>query len=731
MDVVPQSDEAERLRSLYEYDIIDTSPDKLYDDVVALAALICGTPMSAVSLLDTDRQWFKARHGIDFCQTERSVSFCQHALFHPDEVLVVPDAHEDSRFAGSPLVTSAPHIRFYAGVPLVTSKRHVLGTLCVLDRTPRVLTAEQTGALRALAVQVVAHIEGRLTTRLLHNRERHFEAFFERSMVGMATILPDGRWGEVNGALCNMLGYTHDEVMRVSWERLSCAEDFPVDRYRFDQAMHSGLTDYEMDKRLIGKDGRIVHVHIAARCIRAANGTPDYFVLLLQDVTQHRQSEERIWYQANFDALTGLPNRHMFLNRLEQECAKARRAGSLLGLLFIDLDRFKEVNDTLGHTNGDTVLIDAAKRITSCVRQTDTVARLGADEFIVLVGPLETTCQLERIAQSVLDRLAEPFPLESAPVYLSASIGLTIDSGTSRDAEKLVCQAEQAMVLSKQRGRNSYSHFTKTLQESAIHRLRTINDLHGALAGGQFRLHFQPIVDLWNHRIVKAEILLRWMHPVRGLVSPAEFIPIAEESGLIVDIGAWVLEEAAKWSVRLKRNNKKGLQVSVNMSPVQFKTKPEQFDALIASLEQQAKQGANLVIEITEGLLLNAEPLILDRLNRIRQAGIEVAIDDFGTGYSSLAYLKKFDIDYLKIDQSFIRDLETDPGDMALSETIIVVAHKLGLKVIAEGVETPGQLLMLDNAGCDYAQGYLFSKPVPSDDFIHLLQQEESFFSTT
>jgi EAL domain-containing protein (putative c-di-GMP-specific phosphodiesterase class I) len=361
----------------------------------------------------------------------------------------------------------------------------------------------------------------------------------------------------------------------------------------------------------------------------------------------------------------------------------------------------------------------------------------GGDEFTVVLSELDDHSRAEGIAQKIISKMAEPYHLGSEIIYVSASLGITLYPNDATDIGALMKNADQAMYAAKNKGRNRFSYFTPALQEAAQTRLRLVNDLRGALAAKQFRVYFQPIVELSTGYIHKAEALLRWQHPERGMVSPMEFILLAEETGLIVEIGDWVFQESARWMKRWNNQvaddvqtgaNQSPMQIpgccqiSVNVSPVQFKVGNSVFtEEWLQQLQKLGLFGKNIVIEITEGLLLNAESDILKKLLKLRDAGIQVAIDDFGTGYSSLAYLKKFDIDYLKIDQSFVRHLEIDQDDRTLSEAIIVMAHKLGLKVIAEGVETEGQRSFLAAAGCDYAQGFLFSKPVPPEEFEKLL----------
>jgi diguanylate cyclase (GGDEF)-like protein len=407
----------------------------------------------------------------------------------------------------------------------------------------------------------------------------------------------------------------------------------------------------------------------------------------------------------------------MFHDRLEQEIKKAQRSGLAMALLFLDLDRFKEVNDTLGHDMGDLLLKDAARRLGRCVRETDTVARLGGDEFTVILGELQDTDCVERIAQEVLWKLAQPFRLGGELAYVSASVGITLYPADAKSVDALIKNADQAMYAAKSQGRNRYSYFTPSMQEAAQARMRLANDLRGALAGGQFSLAYQPIVELATGGIHKAEALIRWQHPERGAVGPAEFIPIAEDTGMIVDIGNWMFREAALQAARWRAARDAEFQVSVNKSPAQFRDAGKAHATWFDYLRELGLPGSAIVVEITEGLLLDASAAVTGQLLEFRDAGLQVAIDDFGAGYSSLSYLRKFDIDYLKIDQSFVRNLEPVSEDLVLCEAIIAMAHKLGIKVIAEGVETAGQRDLLAAAGCDYAQGYLFSRPVPAGEF--------------
>ena len=485
------------------------------------------------------------------------------------------------------------------------------------------------------------------------------------------------------------------------------------------QAHFEGLTPaYHNEHRVLCKKGQWKWVLSRGMVIsRDAQGKPLRMIGTHTDITDRKTSEALIWHQAHFDPLTGLPNRNMLRDRLNQYLKKSKRDGQQLTLLFIDLDHFKEVNDTFGHDSGDRLLIQAARRIQSCVREADTVARMGGDEFTVILSELSDTAHLERILQNMLQALEAVFQLGNEQVYVSASIGITLFPGDATAIEDLFKNADQALYVAKGAGRNRFSFFTPALQEAAQTRVRLANDLRSGLAGEQFRVVFQPIIELATGAVHKAEALIRWQHPTRGLVSPADFIPIAEASGLIVDIGEWVFQQAAQQVRQWRTTIHPDFQISVNKSPVQFHQSGRLRAPWYEQLKTMGLPGQSIVVEITEGLLLDASASVDAQLLQLRDAGIGVSLDDFGTGYSSLSYLQKFDIDFIKIDQSFVRHLMPGGTNLALCKAIIVMAHELGIKVVAEGVETTQQRDLLAAAGCDYAQGYLFARPMSATDF--------------
>lgn len=492
---------------------------------------------------------------------------------------------------------------------------------------------------------------------------------------------------------------------------------FAADHALFDQR---GKQTYEA--AVVYADGSRHDVVFYKATFNKADGSLGGLVGVMLDISERKRMEEAIWHEANYDALTGLPNRRLFRDRLREDLKRVQRTGHQLALLFIDLDRFKEINDTLGHDIGDQLLVEAAERIRSALRASDTVSRQGGDEFVVILPDLVDPAVPGRIARQIIGALARPFWLDQHQAYVSASIGIAFYPEDSSEVEALVGYADQAMYAAKAQGRNGFCYFTPSMQTAALQRLEISNDLRLAIDAGQFEVYFQPIVDLAGGCCSKAEALVRWHHPTRGLVGPGEFIPIAEEIGLIGAIGDWVFHQAMAMAKEWRDGRRASgigddapIQVSVNISPRQFIAGA--CADWVGHLHRLDLPPRTLAVEITEGLLLDERPAVTDTLLAFRDAGIQVSIDDFGTGYSAMSYLKKFAVDTLKIDRSFVRDLTIDPSDRAIAEAVIVMAHKLGLKVVAEGVETAAQRDLLRQAGCDAAQGYLFARPLAADVF--------------
>ncbi|HEY9194237.1 MAG TPA: EAL domain-containing protein [Methyloversatilis sp.] len=538
------------------------------------------------------------------------------------------------------------------------------------------------------------------------------------AMVDGVFVAQDFSFVFANPALPQMLGYTLEEFVGLRFDQVVYPDFIDLWDARFRQRIAGGdtLPERQYELRFLRKGGAdAIWVElIASRFVY--QGAPAVLGIV-RNISEKKKSEEIIWRQANYDALTQLPNRHMLLDRLALEIRKSRRTRQPLAVLFIDLDRFKEINDTLGHHLGDLLLQKASQRLLSCLREVDLVARLGGDEFTVVIAGLDNRDGVERVAQNILEALQQPFMLEEEQVYVTASVGITFYPDDADCIEDLLKQADQAMYDAKHLGRNRMSYFTPSMQARAEKRMRLVSDMHVALDERQFYLVFQPIVDLATGHTRKAEALIRWNHPDKGVISPADFIPIAEETGLILPLGDWVTRQSIAFARHLQHTYGETVQISINHSPVQFRNKKPQYRTVVELLECEGLPGDLVSVEITEGTLLDADEQVLDKLTRMREAGIRVSLDDFGTGYSSLSYLNKFDIDFLKIDRSFIKGLAPFSRELALCEAMVVMAHKLGIKVIAEGVETAEQRDLLIDAGCDYVQGYYFSRPLTAEAF--------------
>ena len=457
-------------------------------------------------------------------------------------------------------------------------------------------------------------------------------------------------------------------------------------------------------------------------------------IALVRDITERKQAEEQIAYLAYHDSLTGLPNNRLFKDRLKQGIAHAQRHNTKLAVMFLDLDRFKLINDTMGHDVGDKLLQVTADRLTETIRGTDSlamnkspllnrsVARLGGDEFTLLLEDIEDTKSVARIAERMTKSISKPIMLGEQEVYTSTSIGIAIFPEDGREVDTLLKNADAAMYYAKEQGRNNFQFFTKEMNESSIQQLVLENSLRKAINNNELHLYYQPQVSVVTGQLVGMEALIRWIHPEKGFISPGLFIPVAEETGLIMQIGEWVIQEACRQASEWYKSGYKPVRVSVNLSAKQLKD--ERLPDIIASnIFDTGLEPKYLGVELTESAIILEPEMALSRLQNIKSLGVKLSLDDFGTGYSSLSYLKRFPIDTLKIDQAFIRDVKNDHEDAALVKAIISMAHGLGMDVVAEGVELEEQLEFLGANACDTIQGFLFSRPVPAEEIESMLSK--------
>ncbi|MCJ2006046.1 EAL domain-containing protein [Methylobacterium sp. J-092] len=853
------SNEAERLAALRDLNILDTAPETQFDAICRTAQVLFGMPIALVSLLDEDRQWFKARCGLSHDATSRDVAFCNHTI-QADEVLIVEDARDDARFKSNPLVTGEPGIRFYAGAPLILRSGIRVGSLCIIDTEPRRFSSEQGRQLRDLAEVVTANLrvyqdrtEHRRVAATLADtddalrdarsryasladalpqmvwtvspedrvtayRNASFRAYYgeadgsrgrahsrnhpgdvdrmssawEAAVLGKQAFELEGRlrrhdgdyrWHRIvmiplkrSGEVIEWLGTALDidhiiaaqtalkatgDLLRLAqeaaeagiWEwdmrddvvRLSSMSarmhNLPVPVGQ--DAMEIPLADWKVqvhpddlpkvwdevkraiaDRTTYSCEFRIANPAVPAeprwmqsfgRMLDDAAGEPVRCVGLQIDITDRKVSEARIAHVASHDNLTDLPNRVVFHATLER--CLADLGNGQAALLCLDLDRFKTVNDTLGHHAGDRLLRVVADRLRDSVGNEGVIARLGGDEFaIILPGDgLETA---QALARTVIDAIGQPIHLGSQVVTIGASIGIALAPEHGLEVDLLHRHADLALYRAKGAGRNSSQVYTKGMDEALEDRNKLEFDMHLAHRKAEFRLYYQPVVALTDGQVRGFEALMRWPHPIRGMVSPAEFIPIAEETGLVVPLGTWALEEAcrfaASWPIQAR--------IAVNVSAVQFQ-QPGLEAAVANALAVSGLAANRLELEITESLMIQDGDAVIACLHRLRSIGVRIALDDFGTGYSSLSYLRRFPFDKIKIDRSFVREID-DPDAQAIVRAVVSIGERLGTAITAEGVETEDQLALVTQTGCTEVQGFLFGKPMTPEQALAIMREQ-------
>lgn len=546
----------------------------------------------------------------------------------------------------------------------------------------------------------------------------------EQSPVSVVITDSDGAIEYVNPKFVELTGYTAAEVMgkRPSLLKSGLTSDAI---YRDLWETITAGREWRGEFRNRKKNGDLFWEYASISPIKSSDGRISHFLAVKEDITVRKKYEEQLLHQAHFDQLTELPNRLLAFDRLAQALSQARRSNKLVALMFVDLDNFKNINDTLGHAVGDKLLINVAERLRDSVRTTDTIARLGGDEFLVILFDLPTAVGCEVVSYKILKAFAQPFLLEGHELFITASIGVALYPSDGEDPHVLLRNADAALYRAKEQGRHTYQFYTAEMNAQVQERFNLESQLRHALERKELTIHFQPIIDLSSRTVVGVEALLRWNNAKLGSVPPDRFIPIAEDIGLIVPIGEWVLRNACQQLRAWRSIFGDSLWISVNVSPRQF-LEPGFPSTVAVALRETGLKADSLRLEITERLLLDNSLKTTETLKQLIRAGVHFAIDDFGTGYSALSYLKSFTFHALKIDRSFLRDATTNSGAAALAIAIIAMAHSLGLKVIGEGVETESQMDFLYAEGCDMAQGYYFSRPLPAESFASFLTTYKS-----
>jgi diguanylate cyclase (GGDEF)-like protein/PAS domain S-box-containing protein len=535
---------------------------------------------------------------------------------------------------------------------------------------------------------------------------------------------PDNPLVYVNPAFERITGYRADEVLGRNCRFLHGADQNQPGSLLLRQAI-ANRHEARVVLRNYRKDGTLFWNELYIAPVRDKDGTVTHYVGVQNDISEQKRAEENLLHMATHDNLTGLPNRNLLQDRICQAIGYAERMQREMAVLFIDIDRFKNINDSLGHAAGDQLIVVMAQRLRAAVRIVDTVARVGGDEFVVILTDLSRESDIAKVLPGLLAAITQPMPVDGHELAVTGSIGISVYPRDGRDVSTLLKNADTAMYRAKDAGRNGYRFYAQEMNADAVDRLRLENDLRNAIKGDELMMVYQPQVDAGSGRIIAAEALLRWRHPRHGLISPAEFIPLAEETGLIVSIGEWVLRRVCAQVRGWREAGLPEVKVAVNLSPRQFR-QPNLVEMIRAALADYDLPSDWLELEITEGSLMhNPEEavLLLDELSRL---GFRLAVDDFGTGYSSLAYLKRFPLHVLKIDRSFVVDIETNRDSAAIAAAVIALAHSLELKVVAEGVEQPAQMDYLRGLDCDIAQGYLYGRPMPADEFMILMAKQDS-----
>ena len=569
-------------------------------------------------------------------------------------------------------------------------------------------SAADTNHLLLVVDDITEQIQARAE---LFESEERFRVAFGHAAVGLAHVARDGRWLRVNQKLQDIVGYSEEELRHLTFQDLTPLEDRKADQELIKRLLSGEIPSYSREKRYIHKAGHLVWVKVTVAPMPIGDDQIT-FISVIEDISPRKQFEQELLHMARHDPLTGLSNRVLLLERLTEAIAATRDAGNSLAVLCIDLDRFKNIVDSLGHEVGDQVIVEVGHRLSLVAGSRDAVARLGGDEFVVMLQNVEREGEVAVLAQEILASLFVPMHLLGYELSPVGSIGISMFPKDGTDGHTLLKNADAAMYRAKDAGRGNFQFYTQKMSSRTVDRLRLEGGLRHALERNEFVLHYQPQIDLSTGEFVGVEALLRWQPPGQALVLPDDFISIAEDTGLIVPIGEWVLRTACAQSMAWRNAGYRDLRMAVNLSARQFKQQ-ELEQMILRVLRETGCSTGSLDLEITESVIMENPESAAETMHRLTDMGVQLSIDDFGTGYSSLSYLKRFPIHSLKIDRSFVRDITTNPDDAAIAKAIIALGHSMKLKVVAEGVESLEQMNFLREQRCDHMQGHYFSKALP------------------
>ncbi|MEG3639241.1 EAL domain-containing protein [Magnetococcus sp. PR-3] len=681
---------------------LDLSQQELVEKQELLDAFINNSP-AAISIKGLDRKYKMAnpefiRHCVYkdkniFGSTDHDLfhkGFSNQVMEHDDLVL---KEKSPKRFEEHCMEDGCNRVHFSVRFPIMNAQGEATGVGCI---STDITESKKTQESLLLARRVI-------------------ESTNESIMI----TDPNGVILDVNSAFEEMTEFGREEAIGNKPSLLKSGRH-AVDFYKemWETLLLTGQWEGEVwDRR---KSGDVFPKRLAISAVKNSDGMTQYYVGISTDITTQKATEEKLQQLAFFDPLTNLPNRTLFRDRLTHEIDQAARRKDQFAVLFIDLDRFKHVNDSLGHDVGDELLIQVSKRIEACLRRSDTVARLGGDEFTVILSTESNPHIYAQIAEKIISELRQPFHIRDRQLYIGASIGIVSYPAEGLTYEQLTKNADTAMYRAKAAGGSSYRFFSSEMDEENMSRLSLEEELHMAMERDELALHYQPKVDLVSNSVVGVEALIRWYHPSKGTVSPVQFIPLAEENGLIIPIGQWVLETACQQARTWLDQGIDSVRVAVNLSGRQFQN-PNLLDEIQVTLDRFNLPRGSIELEITESVAMDDVEKTVAIVERMRAMGLHISVDDFGTGYSSLSYLKKLPLDCLKVDQSFVRDLMSDSDDAAIVDSIISLARSMNLSVVAEGVETLDQLSFLKEKDCDEVQGYFFSKPLPAEAMTQLI----------